>query len=134
MGAAESSIFSLIARNDVGGVLTLIQEGEVNVNRLDDNGNSPLFHATVRELVEMCAILLQNGAAADVPNARGQTPLYIAASVGNAEIVRLLLRAGADPSRSCRGETPIGIARSRGHAQVVADLEVCMMVCTRRCM
>lgn len=45
---------------------------------------------------------------------KGRTLLYLAASRPNAEIVRLLLSAGADPNAvTCFGETPYFTALSR---------------------
>ena len=44
-------------------------------------------------------VLLKAGAAVDVANRKGSTPLHFAASWSHAAVVRLLLAAGADPNR-----------------------------------
>ena len=48
-------------------------------------------------------------ACADIDKAMidGQTPLFVAAYTGHVEVVRLLVRAGADPTLSGRGGLPI---------------------------
>jgi ankyrin repeat protein len=52
------------------------------------------------------------------------TPLHEAASVGDVEMARLLLRLGADPSiRSEFGGTPLEAARSEDRQDVVELLE-----------
>ena len=129
MGAAESSIFALVARNDLNGVQRMLSNRTADVNGFDENGNTPLFCAATHGLADMCILLLRNGAAADFANKRGQTPLYAAASAGHRGVVRILLKAGAEPTRSCRGGTPLDVARARGYHEIVSDLDVCSMVC-----
>jgi len=53
----------------------------------------------------------------------GTSPLHEAANAGNAEVVRLLLDAGADPTlRNGAGKTPLEVASERGHAGVAEVL------------
>jgi ankyrin repeat protein len=50
----------------------------------------------------------------------GHTPLHSAAFNGNAEIVGLLLAAGADPAApNDDGKTPLDLAREQGHEDVL---------------
>jgi len=63
-------------------------------------------------------ILLDAGANPNVQDKFGVTPLYIAASIGSAECVRLLLQKGADPTlaRQLLGrgpQTPLAVATLR---------------------
>lgn len=53
-----------------------------------------------------------------------ETPLMKAAERGNASMVRLLLRHGADPkAKTCRGETAADFARRKGHWEIVRLLK-----------
>ena len=52
----------------------------------------------------------------------GPTPLFLAACVGNAEIARMLLDAGAEPDAAMAGWTPLGVACVRGDMPVAALL------------
>lgn len=59
----------------------------------------------------------------DSPNARGQTPLHIAARCGQAEAVSLLLQAGADPTLVDHArETPSRTASAHGHHAIALML------------
>lgn len=66
-------------------------------------------------------LLIKVGVDANSADARGNTALAIAANKGNAEMVRYLLAAGADPSiKSTKGIIPMEDAVSLGHKDVVA--------------
>lgn len=47
--------------------------------------------------IECAQMLLKSGAQPNVTQTDGQTPLHIAAKSGNVEMVKLLLREGANP-------------------------------------
>ena len=54
----------------------------------------------------------------------GATPLNIACFRGHADVVKLMLEHGADPTaRDGQGRTPAEYARERGHAAVAEQLE-----------
>jgi hypothetical protein len=85
------------ARTPVGG----------NTNGGDCAYTTPLGHATLRE-VDFAAALLGAGAQPDQPcDKNGGTPLWHAACEGHVEMVKLLLKAGADPNLTPAGETAI---------------------------
>ena len=46
--------------------------------------------------------LIQHGAAPDVPTVRGETPLHLAARANQADIIRILIRNGADVNAKAR--------------------------------
>ncbi|CAM9909791.1 unnamed protein product, partial [Ectocarpus sp. 12 AP-2014] len=52
----------------------------------------------------------------------GGTPLFLAASDGRLEPVRVLLRANANPLLSAYGSLPLGTAVYDGHLEVVREL------------
>ncbi|EFL43286.1 ankyrin repeat protein [Streptomyces griseoflavus Tu4000] len=72
----------------------------------------------------LVARLLGAGAVVDAPNRAWRTALDLAVQKGHADVVRLLLTAGADPAQ-CAGEygelTPLCQAAMHGHA-AVADI------------
>ena len=70
-------------------------------------------------------LLLERGVAPDGTWSHGTTALHEAACAGNADIVRILLAAGASTEVRDKhhDSTPLGWARHAGHAGVVALLE-----------
>jgi ankyrin repeat protein/serine/threonine protein kinase len=78
--------------------------------------------------VNVMKVLLENGMGADEGNTTtygGWRPLHQACVDGHLEMVKLLLRHGADPSRRIIGRftTPLGAAKKRGHNDIVVVLE-----------
>ena len=83
--------------------------------------NQPL-HACIAlsQDCETVRLLITQGADVNMEQAGGYTPLHQAAAAGNAELVRMLLEAGANPKCVChQGKTPADYARERHHDAVV---------------
>ena len=69
-------------------------------------------------------LLTEGNAEVDKPNNNGATPLYGAADMGKTDVVKLLLRGGADANiKTNAGHKPLAIAKSKGHQAIVALLE-----------
>ncbi|MEU6847701.1 ankyrin repeat domain-containing protein [Streptomyces sp. NPDC046716] len=72
------------------------------------------------------AVLSRRGASPERRFADGATPLYVAAVQGEAEVVRVLLEAGAAPDRESEGPgsegTPLCAAACWGHTETVRRL------------
>lgn len=75
-----------------------------------------------RVLLATCERLLDIGVALDAHDQRGFGPLHLAALHGLGELVRRLLRAGADPAqRDQLNRSPREIAQMRGLLDIVAE-------------
>jgi len=59
--------------------------------------NTPLFLAVKRQHTDMCLLLLESGADANIRGEHDELPLTIAAKNGNSTLCKLLLDHGADP-------------------------------------
>ncbi|CAA9993381.1 unnamed protein product, partial [Nesidiocoris tenuis] len=71
-------------------------------------GGTALHHMTLQDQLEGCRFLLMRGAKVDTQDHYGNTPLQLAASIANSEIMELLLDYGADiNTRSFLGGTPL---------------------------
>jgi ankyrin repeat protein len=95
--------------------------------------DSPLQAAARQGSIPIVRMLLEHKAWVDHRCCDSPAALGIAAEAGNAELVRILLQAGADPAiRSSYGPdladaaTPLDAARGKGHVEVVRILEAAM--------
>lgn len=82
-----------------------------------------LFDAIQREKEALGAtqFLLEHGIDPNVSTSKGP-PLHCAVGMGRKEIVRCLLRYGADPSRVFLGRTAAQLAEDRGKTDLVSML------------
>ena len=91
-------------------------------------GCTTLMMAAAGGQTEIVRFLLDAGVPADAvaaePGQKGETALYVAArDLGNAETIRMLVEAGADPNAGeAIGFTPAGRAAERGAGDVLAAL------------
>ena len=77
----------------------LIKSG-ADVNQRSGDGSTAMLWAVHNSNVEIARALIAAKAAVDTPNDFGVTPLLEASRNGDAAMVDLLLRSGADPKRS----------------------------------
>lgn len=122
----------------IAGLILNDSEGKQTLNlRSDRSGGRPLHAAAkfdISKIIKMppnpvsgngvgterIAAVTQiflhtEGIEVNAKNNFGRTPLHVAARVGNWQVVRLLLKSGADPSLvDQRGFTPGGLAYKRG--------------------
>lgn len=71
-----------------------------NPNIADNDGVTPLTLSAQMGFIEGVTLLAGQGARVDVPSRTGETPLISAVHRRNIALLRVLLRAGADPDRN----------------------------------
>ena len=97
-----------------------IQLRQVDLEQLDNNGETALHWAIEARRPDMALLLLQQGASPDTPDRNRQAPLFKAAREGQLEVVRFLLKAGAQVDRpDYINETPLLRACLYNRPQVV---------------
>lgn len=105
--------------------VTLMLQGKpFSLHQRDEEGWAPLVKASaLNPKVDVLAILLDNGAPINFPNADGLTPLMAALIVGQSfAIVDFLLNKGADVhATDFRGMTPLMIACYAGASVNIID-------------
>lgn len=97
----------------------------IDAARRGDTKEMERLIAEGADVNEKVLVLIEKGA--DV-NAKKYyivaTPLYYAAFLGHVDLVRMLIKNGADPNIAyVSGETPLSIAKERGHTSIVSLLE-----------
>lgn len=111
---------------NVDSVKNLLEKG-ADVNTTDTYGRTPLRLAVDEDenATKIVKALLEKGAEPDkVRDTNMTTPLQIAAEIGNIEIVKALLAAGADANiRNNHNKTPLELAEYEGHTKVMQIIQ-----------
>ena len=95
----ETALHIVTARRDLTWMNFLIAKG-ANVNLSDARGTTALQLAVSLGFPEGVELLVTQKARIDDPNASGETPLIAAVHRRDIALMRLLLKAGADPDRA----------------------------------
>ena len=66
--------------------------------------------------------LFEKGVSANEPDSAGYLPLHYAASNGHADIAKLLLEYGADPTSYLTGHSSIEMAARQGYTDIVKTI------------
>lgn len=122
---AELDVFEAATVGDVGRLHDLLHEEPEVIDARSADDATALHFAAFFAQPEAAELLVDHGA--DVyavsPTFGNVTPLHSAAAGGSAEIVHLLLNAGADPNaRQNGGFTPLQAAAQNGDAAMARDL------------
>lgn len=111
---------------NVDSVKNLLEKG-ADVNTTDTYGRTPLRLAVDEDenATKIVKALLEKGAEPDkVRDTNMTTPLQIAAEIGNVEIVKALLAAGADANiRNNHNKTPLELAEYEGQTEVMKIIQ-----------
>uniref|UniRef100_A0A183U1L6 ANK_REP_REGION domain-containing protein n=1 Tax=Toxocara canis TaxID=6265 RepID=A0A183U1L6_TOXCA len=106
----------------------LLTDRNTNVNTLDESNCTPLMICAKHELigVEIAELLIHAGADVSVdgrkvkPNYNGRTALHFAAQLCNLDMIRFLIRSGANKdAQDVLNQTPLFLAASEGHVEAV---------------
>jgi len=118
-------LIDCIWSKDTDALIDAIDSGNVDVNFMDDVGQTLLNWASAFGTQEMVQFLCDKGA--DVNKGQRSSSLHYAACFGRPGVVKVLLRHGANPDlRDEDGKTPLDKARERndeGHREVATILQ-----------
>ena len=108
-----------IQLDDVSGVKHDLLRG-LDVNFVDEDGNSLLMLAAKQGSTKSAALLLSAGARIHLHNAVGDNALLLATFWGHEGIVDLLLARQASLGANPRGWTPLHYAAYAGHTRIAS--------------
>ncbi len=98
----------------------LLAKDPGQLNRLDDNGSTPLHRAVEKSSIEAVRYLMSLGARLDISNGTGYVPLHWAVMLGQRDIVKLLITGGADVKvRGPMSYTPLHDAAHGGYKGII---------------
>lgn len=123
--SSQQTALGLAASEDyVQVVKVLLASGrDIDVNKADEGGASPLFSAAEIGATDSVACLLQHpDISVDAQNTEGRTALWIACGMGNLEVVEALLSRVDVNLADSAGTTPLHCAAESGHAHIVSAL------------
>ena len=111
----------IITRATSTEIASLLVDAGSDIDTIDPCGESILMDATVLRDIVWVRGLLELGADPDA-NSTGETALHLAAKLGEHEIAKLLIRAGANVSQAdVDGWTPLMYAATLETAQLLVD-------------
>ncbi|MGE0360296.1 MAG: ankyrin repeat domain-containing protein [Vicinamibacterales bacterium] len=123
--AAQSppAVADAAMQGDRAAVRALLQQGR-DVNAAQGDGMTALHWAAMKNDAELAQMLVYAGANVKATTRLGaNTPLVIAARTGNAGVVDVLLKAGADATAATTtGTTPLMLAAASGSVDAVKAL------------
>lgn len=98
VGSSAKSTLNPTAKDNIKTQDTLLEEGNMNIDNLDEEELTPLLQAIIQRNVDAVKQLLDAGADIEVRTKCEQqyTPLHLACKHENIEIITLLLLANAD--------------------------------------
>ncbi|XP_055309566.1 E3 ubiquitin-protein ligase Ufd4 isoform X3 [Sitodiplosis mosellana] len=118
-------LIDCIRSKDSEALIEAIEMGGIDVNCMDDVGQTLLNWASAFGTFEMVEYLCEKGA--DVNKGQRSSSLHYAACFGRPSIAKILLKHGANPDlRDEDGKTPLDKARERvdeGHREVASILQ-----------
>ena len=116
----RTSLHAACAAGNVSNARILLENG-ADVDALDHLGESPLSlcisHRSSNsesQLIDVLNLLLEFNVNVNLPNRFGVRPLHHAVEMCHAQLIKVLLKAGADPAKKdSRGRSPITIAEAK---------------------
>ncbi|CAH1397543.1 unnamed protein product [Nezara viridula] len=103
-------------------LIELLYQSGAYIDSYTSSGNTLLHVAVNRGSLVAARNLIKHGASIDLKNSEELTPLYLAAKVGNPDLIWFLLNKGASRHESGSGDSLLHIAARRGDTAAIESL------------
>lgn len=90
-GRNQLNLLHEAANKDRCDILEILIEKGADPNQLNSMHYTPLTIAVMHKNKKICQVLLENGACATIPDKKGNTALHVACSLGDLEMISVLL-------------------------------------------
>jgi ankyrin repeat protein len=109
----------------------LLSQKKININSENKDQSTSLHLSCLNGHLNICNLLIENGAKLDCLDSMKRTPLHFASSQGHVEVVRLLIERGADTSirddkmqyeKAQEGKTALDLASESIHYHKVSKI------------
>ncbi len=104
-------------------ILAILLDHGARIDTQDYQLKTALHHAVGQNHIGIVRLLLALEAGINMADAKGNTPIYVAAYLGRTSMVSALLEKGADYTMGTLGFTPFDIAYVKGHKNIVELIE-----------
>jgi len=92
----RTALIAAIQSDQPTTALLLLQQPDVDVQKRESHGSTPLVEALAMGQSQVARALVERGADVNRPGPLGRTPLWLAATHGDADTIAWLLQQGAD--------------------------------------
>jgi ankyrin repeat protein/uncharacterized membrane protein len=124
-----------LKKGDLNTLRTLLNGGGHDnwVSGRDERGWPSLTRAAEAGTLEIVLLLLSHGAAVEISDNSIPSPLMVAAAMGKKDIVKVLLKQGADPLREDGAHhTAADMAKQRNQRETAAIIQASARIAARR--
>jgi hypothetical protein len=88
-----SKLFDAINFNNINIIKSLINNNEVDINEVDNFGNTPLILAIYKKRTEIAKLLISNNANTEIKNKHGQNAIFYSVLTNSIELFTLLIKS-----------------------------------------
>ena len=130
INAKAKKLKTLIMQGKVEELQTLLEDGELDLKLRASQQDWPILHLLTIAACQhkdflplLKQALKQKEILLNLAGISGFTPLHLAAYIGNQEVCKLLIEAGANPStKQDQGQNPWQLAWEKGHKKLAVYL------------
>lgn len=101
-------------------VIHYLLDQDINVNMIDQHGETPLFDCARKGKLEIAKLLITRFASVNVENRQGELPIHLASHKGDLDMIKLLIESGSYLNKkTMEDKLPVHYAIAGGRVNVI---------------